>query len=290
MGTAAGAIAGGIGALLLHVVPAIPQWIILLAVIAPLAVLASSKAIFRLAPLTGALVLLLAGTASLGFALSRVAEIALGTIIGVLFSLFFLPERATAVLVERAAAILETLGGFAVVLLSSPDSPDHERIALKIRGLFAQLQNDLKEVEQETHRPSAAYRSLSGTADPPPAKAAHRRQHARAAPYCTTARQTPIWNWRKASRRCSLDTPPRCANPATLLPESAIERSALHRTRRQPGRLRRADPAGRAERPERNPPATGRRRTRGLTRMSAKHGGYSRRRLQSLAALAITRL
>ena len=54
------------------------------------------------------------------------------------FSLF--PERATAVLVERAAAILETLGGFAVVLLTDSSSPEHERIALKIRGNFAQLQ------------------------------------------------------------------------------------------------------------------------------------------------------
>jgi uncharacterized membrane protein YccC len=102
-----------------------------------------------LAPLTGALVLLLAGTSNLSFALSRVAEIALGTLIGVLASLFVLPERATTILTERAASLLEQLGAFTVVLLAPADAQAHERVALKIRGGFAQLQSDMKEVEQE---------------------------------------------------------------------------------------------------------------------------------------------
>jgi uncharacterized membrane protein YccC len=148
-GTAAGALLGGIGALLPQLFPALPEWIILLLVIAPLALLASSKAIFRLAPLTGGLILLLAGTGNLGFAFSRVAEIALGTVIGVLASVFILPERATSVLVEHAASLLELLGGMAVVLLSGNDPQAHERIAIKIRGGFAQLQNDMKELENE---------------------------------------------------------------------------------------------------------------------------------------------
>jgi len=148
-GTAIGAIAGGIGALVPLLVHGFPEWLILPLVTAPLALLASSRAIFRLAPLTGALVLLLAGSSNLDFALSRVAEIALGTVIGVLASLFVLPERATAILVERAASLLEQLGAFTIVLLAPPDAQAHERIALKIRGGFAQMQNDLKEVEQE---------------------------------------------------------------------------------------------------------------------------------------------
>jgi uncharacterized membrane protein YccC len=148
-GTAAGAVIGGLGALLLRLYAGVPEWIILLLVIIPLALLAASRALFRLGPLTGALVLLLAGSGNLGFALSRVAEIALGTLIGVVVSLFVLPERATAVLVERAAAILELLGAFTVVLLSDNNPQAHERIALKLRGGFAQLQNDMKEVENE---------------------------------------------------------------------------------------------------------------------------------------------
>ncbi len=148
-GTAVGAIVGGIGALVPLMVHGVPEWVVLLLVIAPLALLASSRAIFRLAPLTGGLVLLLAGSSSLGFALSRIAEIALGTVIGVLASLFVLPERATAILAERAASLLEQLGAYTVVLLSPDNAQAHERAALKIRGGFALLQNDLKEVENE---------------------------------------------------------------------------------------------------------------------------------------------
>jgi hypothetical protein len=118
-------------------------------VIAPLALLASSKAIFKLAPLTGGLVLLLAGTGSLGFAFSRVAEIALGTVIGVLASVFVLPERATSVLIAHTASLLDLLGSMAVVLLSGNDPATHERIAKQLRNGFAQIQSDMKELENE---------------------------------------------------------------------------------------------------------------------------------------------
>lgn len=148
-GTAAGALLGGAGALLPRVFPWLPEWAVLLLVIAPLALLGSSQAIFRLAPLTGALVLLLTGTSSLGFAFSRIAEIALGTVIGVLASLLVLPERAVSVLVEHAAALLEQLGGMAEVVLSGNDPQAYERIALKLRSGFAQIQNDMKELQNE---------------------------------------------------------------------------------------------------------------------------------------------
>ena len=148
-GTAAGAVMGGVGVLLLRLYLQVPEWVILMIVIVPMAVLAASKPIFRLAPLTAALILLLAGSGTLTFALSRVAEILLGTAIGVLVSLFVLPEWATSVLVGRAAAILEQLGEFAEVSLLQTNAPARERIAMKIRGAYAQIQNDMKEVENE---------------------------------------------------------------------------------------------------------------------------------------------
>ena len=148
-GTAAGAVVGGMGALFLRLYVGVPEWIVLLIVIIPLALLASSKALFRLGPLTGALVLLLAGSGSMGFAFSRVAEIALGTLIGVLVSVFVLPERATAILVEHAASILEQLAALTLVVLTGDDPQAHDRVALKLRAGFAQLQNDLKEVHNE---------------------------------------------------------------------------------------------------------------------------------------------
>ena len=118
-------------------------------VIAPAAVLVASKPVFRFAPFAAALVLLLAGSGDFGFALDRVAEIGLGCGIGVLVSLLVLPERATAVLVDHAAAILEALGAFAVVLLVENDPAARQRLEWNMRNAFAQLQNDLKEVQHE---------------------------------------------------------------------------------------------------------------------------------------------
>lgn len=148
-GTAAGAIVGVLGVLMLQMYLRLPEWLTLLAVIAPLSLLAAWRALFRLAPLTGALVLLLAGSGNLTFALSRVAEIALGSAIGVFVSLFVLPERATPVLIKRAALILEQLGEFAVMLLSEAEQQSHELIASQLRNVFVQIQSDKKEVENE---------------------------------------------------------------------------------------------------------------------------------------------
>jgi len=147
-GTAAGALAGGLGVLLLRVFTGVPEWLILLLVITPLALLAA-KPIFKLAPLTGALVLLLAGSGNLAFALSRVAEIGLGSVIGVLFALLVLPERATAILIEHSAAIMDQLGELSSILLSGGDAAARDSISATFRASFAQIQNDLKEVQNE---------------------------------------------------------------------------------------------------------------------------------------------
>lgn len=148
-GTAAGVVLGGLGVLLLRLPLHLPEWVVLLIVITPAALLVASRPVFRFAPFTAALVLLLAGSGDFTFALDRVAEIALGCGIGILVSLFVLPERATAVLVDHAAAILEQLGEFAVVLLAGTDPPARQGIEWKMRNAFAQIQNDLKEVDHE---------------------------------------------------------------------------------------------------------------------------------------------
>jgi uncharacterized membrane protein YccC len=148
-GTAAGVVLGGVGVLLLRVDAQLPEWLVLLIVIAPLALLVASRPIFKFAPFTGALVLLLAGSGDLTFALNRIGEIALGCIIGVLVSLFVLPERATAVLVNHAAATLEQLGEFAMVLLVGTDPQTRANFEFKMRHAYVQIQNDLKEVDNE---------------------------------------------------------------------------------------------------------------------------------------------
>jgi len=148
-GTAAGGILGGVGVLLLRLQVHLPELAVLLIVIVPATLLAASRPIYRLAPFTGALVLLLAGSGDFTFALARIAEIALGCLIGILVSLLVLPERATAVLVDHAAAILDQLGEFALVQLTGNDLPARQNYEGKLRRAFAQIQNDLKEVEHE---------------------------------------------------------------------------------------------------------------------------------------------
>ncbi len=146
-GTVAGVLLGGLGFLLLRL--QLPEWLVLLIVITPAALLVASRPVFRFAPFTAALVLLLAGSGDFGFAVDRIAEIALGCGIGILVSLLVLPERATAVLVDHAAAILEQLGGFAVELLEGTDPAARQNFEWQMRQGFAQIQNDLKEVAHE---------------------------------------------------------------------------------------------------------------------------------------------
>jgi uncharacterized membrane protein YccC len=148
-GTAAGVVLGALGVLLQRLSLHLPEWLVLLIVITPAALLVASRPVFRFAPFTAALVLLLAGSGDFTFALDRVAEIALGCGIGILVSLFVLPERATVVLVTHAATILEQLGEFAVVLLAGTDQPERQGFEWKMRNAFAQIQNDLKEVDHE---------------------------------------------------------------------------------------------------------------------------------------------
>jgi len=147
-GTAAGAVMGGLGVLLLRLDTTVPEWLVLLIVIIPLALMAS-RPLFKLAPLSGALVLLLAGTGDMAFALSRVTEIGFGTVIGVLVALVVLPERATAILIEHCAAILEQLGAFAENVLAIGETPARDAITTKIGAAFAQIHGDLTEVQNE---------------------------------------------------------------------------------------------------------------------------------------------
>ena len=78
---------------------------------APLAFAAALNLIFRVAPFTGALVLLISGQLGEGpieAALYRLLEVILGGAIGVMVSLV-LPERAHGLGLEAAARILDQL-------------------------------------------------------------------------------------------------------------------------------------------------------------------------------------
>jgi uncharacterized membrane protein YccC len=118
-GTLAGAAFGGAGAWLrvrfdIGLLPILPF------VIGLPALLATSSAKFRLAPVTAAIVVLGVpdGDPGLTVAFLRVAEIMVGSVIGVLTAMLVLPGRGATTMHEQGAAVLATLGRVAKAHLS----------------------------------------------------------------------------------------------------------------------------------------------------------------------------
>lgn len=89
----------------------VPETILLVLAVAPMALLAAMRPSFRLAPITAVIVLL--GAPAEGgvlLALHRMAEIALGCVIGALTAHLVLPDRARTAIEAGAAAVLDGLG------------------------------------------------------------------------------------------------------------------------------------------------------------------------------------
>jgi uncharacterized membrane protein YccC len=131
VGTLGGAIfAGAVATLVPHNSEATLLLVLALAV-APMALLASLNAPFRVAPFTAVLVVL-GSTAThigpIGSAAYRVLEVALGGLTGLAVSLLVLPARAHTLVIEAAAAMLDLL-------------------ARSLPQLFAGLTRDLDAVE-----------------------------------------------------------------------------------------------------------------------------------------------
>ena len=110
IGTLAGAVFGGAVALLVPHGNDEGLGIALAVALAPLAFLAALFASFRVAPLTAVIVLLTPAAATLApfqFTIDRVAEIALGCVVGLAVSLFVLPARALGLVAESAGRIVQ---------------------------------------------------------------------------------------------------------------------------------------------------------------------------------------
>jgi uncharacterized membrane protein YccC len=99
----------------------VPEWAVLATTMVPLALLSASSARLRTAPLTALIVLLITPSSgsSIDLALSRIAEITIGSVIGILVSLLVFPSRARAAFEARVADALETLGAQAAGLARS---------------------------------------------------------------------------------------------------------------------------------------------------------------------------
>jgi uncharacterized membrane protein YccC len=120
LGTLAGAVYATVVTLLMPHDTPVSMGATLALAIAPLAYAAASSKVFRVAPFTAVIVLLLAGDHAQGplaAAATRLVEVALGGGVAVAVSLLVLPERADARGRQAAAAALERLADALPVLL-----------------------------------------------------------------------------------------------------------------------------------------------------------------------------
>jgi uncharacterized membrane protein YccC len=120
LGTLAGAVYATVVALLLPHATPLSMGLALTLAIAPLAYAAASSPVFRVAPFTAVIVLLLGaqtGQGPLAAATTRLVEVALGGGVAVAVSLLVWPERAHGRGRQAAAAALERLAGALPILL-----------------------------------------------------------------------------------------------------------------------------------------------------------------------------
>jgi uncharacterized membrane protein YccC len=106
VGSICGALVGAAAALLLPSHTPLVVGATLIAALTPLAVLTAFYPNYRIAPITAIIVLMSAGATTLGplsYALDRVLEITLGSVVGVVVSTLIVPARAYAQLREAAA-------------------------------------------------------------------------------------------------------------------------------------------------------------------------------------------
>ena len=158
MGTIAGAIyAGGVGVLVPHTTTIALAGVLALT-IAPLAYAAAVKPSFRVAPFTGAIVLLIStqfGEGLIESALYRLVEVALGGGVAVMVSLLVMPEPAHGLGLDAAARMLDLLARLLPKLLAGFTQElavgETTRLQQEAGLALAQLQTITTEAQRERH-------------------------------------------------------------------------------------------------------------------------------------------
>jgi uncharacterized membrane protein YccC len=123
----------------------VPQVLLVLLAVAPVALLAAIRPSFRIAPVTAAILLLAtpSNASPIISALDRVVEIALGTIIGIVVSIFVLPSRARRIYFERSAEMFKLLAQVLVLHLQPPAPAkldEIERFNQRVRADLAKVE------------------------------------------------------------------------------------------------------------------------------------------------------
>jgi uncharacterized membrane protein YccC len=115
-----------------------PDLLILVCAVAPLALLAAIRPSFRLAPITAVIVVLGApGEGGVVLAFHRMAEIGLGCVIGGLTAQLVLPDRARLAIEAGAAAMLDQLGRVAAAHLTRKDPVEIDKLNDGVRKHLA---------------------------------------------------------------------------------------------------------------------------------------------------------
>ena len=153
LGTLAGA-ALGVAAALARDFWAVPEVVLLVLAVAPVAMLAAIRPSFRIAPVTAAIVLLANSSriSPLEAALDRVVEIALGTVVGIAVSILILPSRARHICFERCAGVIDLLAQVLGLHLQPPAATKHdhvERLSVRIRAGLGQAATAAQEAHHE---------------------------------------------------------------------------------------------------------------------------------------------
>jgi uncharacterized membrane protein YccC len=153
LGTIGGAVYAASIAVLIPHTTALALAGVLALTIAPLAYAAAVNPSFRVAPFTGAIVLLISGQLGEGpveSALYRLLEVAIGGGVAVLVSLLVLPERAHGLGLDAAARILDILA----------------RLLLKLLAGFTQRLDvaEATRMQQEAGRALAAFQAIAAEA------------------------------------------------------------------------------------------------------------------------------
>ena len=128
-----------------------PQAVRLILATVPFAMLALQRPSFRLAPVTAAIVVMISGSGqeALQFALDRLLEISIGSIIGVATAHLVLPGPARATIHDGTAAVLQKLGAAALAHMTRQAEADIAPLDTAVRHQLSEMTAAAKEEARE---------------------------------------------------------------------------------------------------------------------------------------------
>jgi hypothetical protein len=165
IGTIGGAVYGAVVASFMPHDHGVAQYLSLLVGVMPPAVLAAMNPSFRIAPVT-VVIVLFSTTAQhmevFTYAIDRVLEIGLGSILGLMVSLLVLPARAHNMIMDQAASILGLYAGLLHDLSEGEERTSRGAQMDKIRAAITKIET----VADEAKRERKTY--ITGDPDPDP--------------------------------------------------------------------------------------------------------------------------